>query len=127
MSVLLPMNSKILGTHMSVLHFLDSFFFCKGGFSDINETPINKLQCLFECSTLFWVLTIYAMVLQKWHYRRSPSRLKNTGFLYLEAALMEYFLEAVSSSIRKRILKSYSDCNFFFRIFEHCEKWLLCY
>ena len=46
-------------------------------------------------------------------YRRSSSRLKNTGFLYLEAALMEYFLEAVSSSIRKRILKSYLVCNFF--------------
>ena len=39
--------------------------------------------------------------------------LKTQVFFYLEAALMEYFLEAVSSSIRKRILKSYSFCNFF--------------
>ena len=39
--------------------------------------------------------------------------LKTQVFLYLEAALMEYFLEAVSTSIRKRILKSYSVYNFF--------------
>ena len=53
--------------------------------------------------------------------------LKTQVFFYLEVVLMEYFLEAVSTSIRKRILKSYTQFAIFFRIFEHCEKWLLCY